>query len=47
MMLALGAVSIPTRMMNAVFPSTILALREAVSVVAAAAMADGADGLSV
>jgi hypothetical protein len=47
MMLALWTVSIPTGMMNAVLPPTVLALIEAVSVMSAAAVLDGAADLAV
>ena len=47
MLLTLRAVTIATGMRDAVGPPTALALREALSVVSAAAMADGADDLAV
>jgi transcriptional regulator of nitric oxide reductase len=47
MLLTLGAVAIAAGMMDAVLPSTVLALREAVAVVAALAVLDGADDLAV
>ena len=47
MMLALGTVPVATGMMDAVLFPTALALREAVSIMAALAMSDGTDGLAV
>jgi hypothetical protein len=47
MMLTLGTGAVATGMMDAVVPPTVLALREAVSVVATAAVLDGADDLAV
>ena len=47
MLLTLGAVAIAAGMMDAVLPPTVLALREAVAVVAALAVLDGADDLTV
>ena len=47
MMLALGAMAVATGMMDAVVPPTAWALRETMSVVSAAAMADGTDDLAV
>ena len=47
MMLTLGAVAIATGMMDAVVSPTALALIEAMAVVAALAMSDGADDLAV
>ena len=43
MLLTLRAVTIATGMLDAVVPPTALALREALSVVSAAAVLDGAD----
>jgi len=47
MMMTLRAVTMATGMLDAVVPPTALALREAISVVSAAAIADGADDLAV
>ena len=47
MLLTLRAVAIATGMMDAVVFATALALREAVAVMSAAAVLDGADGLVV
>jgi hypothetical protein len=47
MMLALGTVPVATGMLDAVVSPTALALREAVSVIAAVALVDGPDGLAV
>jgi hypothetical protein len=47
MLLTLWAVAVATGMIDAVLPSTVLALIEAVAVMAALAMLDGADDLSV
>jgi hypothetical protein len=47
MMLTLWAVAVATGMMDAVLPPTVLALIEAVAVMAALALLDGADDLSV
>ena len=46
-MLTLWAVAVATGMMDAVVPSTVVALREAVAVMAAVALLDGADDLAV
>jgi hypothetical protein len=47
MMLTLWAVAVATGMIDAVLPPTVLARREAVAVMAAVALLDGADDLSV
>ena len=47
MLLALWTVPVATGMIDAVFFPTVLALREAVSVMAALAMLDSTDGLAV
>src|SRR5207244_8224323 len=47
MLLTLGAVAIAAGMMDAVLPPTVLALIEAVAVVSALAVLDGADDLTV
>ena len=47
MLLTLGTVAVATGMMDAVVPPTVLALREAVAVVSALAVLDGADDLAV
>ena len=47
MLLTLGTVAVATGMMDAVVPPTALALREAVAVMAALALLDGADDLAV
>jgi hypothetical protein len=47
MLLTLGTVAVATGMLDAVVLATPLALREAVAVVAAAALLDGVDGLAV
>jgi hypothetical protein len=47
MLLTLGAVAIATGMMDAVLLSTVLALIEAVAIMAATAILDGADDLAV
>src|SRR5215471_3171492 len=47
MLLTLGAMPMATGMMDAVLPSTVLALIEAMAVVAALVLSDGADGLVV
>jgi hypothetical protein len=47
MLLTLRAMTIATGMIDAVLPPTVLALREAVAVVSALAVLDGADDLAV
>ena len=47
MLLALGTVAVATGMIDAVLFPTALALREAVAIVPALALLDGADDLSV
>ena len=47
MLLALGAVAVATRMLDAVLSLTVWALREAMAVRAAAAVLDGTDDLAV
>jgi len=47
MLLALGTVPVATGMMDAVVLATTLALREAVAIVPALALLDGADDLAV
>ena len=47
MLLTLGTVAVATGMIDTVVPSTVLALREAVAVMAALTMLDSADDLSV
>ena len=47
MLLALGTVAIATGMIDAVLPSTVLALREAVPIMPALARLDSADDLAV
>ena len=47
MLLTLGAVAVATGMIDAVLPPTAVALREAMAVVAALALLDGADDLAV
>ena len=47
MLLALGAVAVATRMLDAVLSLTVWALREAMAIGAAAAVLDGADHLTV
>jgi hypothetical protein len=46
-LLALGTVAVTTGMMDAVWPSTVLALREARAVMAALALLDGPESLTV
>jgi len=47
MLLALGTVPVATGMLDAVLPPTVLALIKAVTIVAALAVLDGADDLTV
>jgi hypothetical protein len=47
MLLTLGAVAVATGMLDAVLPPTTLALREAVTIMPALALLDGADDLAV
>ena len=47
MLLALRTVAVATGMMDAVLPSTVLALIEAVPIMPALALLDGADDLAV
>jgi hypothetical protein len=47
MLLTLGTVAVATGMIDAVVPSTVWALREAVSVVATLTVLDGVDDLAV
>jgi hypothetical protein len=47
MLLTLGAMTMATGMIDAVLPSTVLALREAMAVVAALALSDGTNSLVV
>ena len=47
MLLTLRTVAVATGVIDAVLPPTALALREAVAIVSALALLDGADGLSV
>jgi hypothetical protein len=47
MLLTLGTVAVATGMMDAVLPPTVLALREAMAVMSAAAVLDGAHDLAV
>ena len=47
LLLALGTVAVATGMMDAVVPPTAWALREALAVMAALALLDGADDLAV
>ena len=47
MLLALGTVAIAAGMLDAVWPPTVWARREAVAVMAALALLDGADGPAV
>jgi hypothetical protein len=47
MLLTLGTVAVATGMIDAVVPPTVWALREAVAVVAALTVLDGADDLAV
>ena len=47
MLLTLGTVAVATGMVDAVVPPTVVALREAMAVVSALALLDGADDLAV
>ena len=47
MLLALGTVAVATGMLDTVVPPTTLALVEAVTIMPALALLDGADGLAV
>jgi len=47
MLLTLGTVAVATGMIDAVVPPTSVALREAVTIMPASALLDGADDLAV